>query len=249
MDNMDNTPKLRESPSKVFGVLRWAQGVGLASIAIGLVGLMHDFFWLSVSLVWIGQIILICDLCFKRFRLRFGVIVLLLVAAHAFNQVVVFHNDPYDCAASVYPRDGSMSLVFFNNSTSDYRDFEIVIETVPRTMLESVKEGAGALGCIVYDNEGHSAQTRLEDAQSIQLGQGSSRRPGEVFTDFRRVRCMTIPHQSKVQFEITPLKRGSMISKIRFHGIYLGKYRPQSIDRTLNLAPTRYAIFNPPPQP
>ena len=108
---------------------RWFTSVGFGAILIGAFGLLNYFFWWSVGLVLLGLLSLLADLMFERFRLRFVIMLFIVIVGVAFVRGVVFAQDPLTVGAgfqtapfSDKPTIGGITW------TPDIREIDVVFQ-------------------------------------------------------------------------------------------------------------------------
>lgn len=132
----------------IHPALLWLRAGGVASICLGGIGLMEQFFWLSNVLVDGGLVLLAVDLCLepalaihRRFRATGIAAILLAIAAFSYN--VTFARAPVELGSYMIPGeypDGTkiggitwrsglrdLRVTFRNPTDDDYQDLDLII--------------------------------------------------------------------------------------------------------------------------
>lgn len=232
-------PALRSSKKTKGGLppaVKWLRNLGIVSMLIGATGsFMSVYFWTSVGLFYVGVTLLLVDLRFESFRLRWIFILVICLLAIAFGKGVVFHADPLTIVSGVQtspyaatdvidgiqwtPELRKVTVSFENDTDSAYTNLDFSVQLLDATILG--RGHADNIPEVRFDNEEVSVTQRLPDG-SIQ--------PLKVFQNHYRFSCPRLSPFESLQIVFAVRNEDlAKLKRIRVAGQYQGAFRSRSI--------------------
>jgi hypothetical protein len=121
---------MKERTSGFHSFLLWARSIGAVSILLGVLGLMADFFWISVGALYFGLSVMALDIWTledwkKVFKTAAVVVIAVIVAV--FTWKVVMRPNPL--GIWYVSNGGQMTVRIYNESPNDdeYKDLELYL--------------------------------------------------------------------------------------------------------------------------